>query len=304
MAIEKDASRFPERLHMFVDPAAEVVWAGLMTLDVALQHHVLRELASKIATSLATSPTTPQKKIEKAVAALHDAYELLGESPSVRKYSEFRERFPDLDLPPESNIRAWLGAGWDGCLRRALLPTPSDGDFAYEAIEQSFTLDELIELALACAADMQKRPGIQDFAAWSRRPDVAERFPRRPMTDSPFRNFGGWLAVLEKARVVARERGLDSPLLTTTPRVYTYSDPELTDALVEVTQRLSDRIGARSPRMSEYQGERLAIQAESIVAGEPRALPHPELISKRFGGWSETARRQRDKEQSASPRIK
>lgn len=282
-------ARHPERLQIFCDPAAEVVWAGLMTLDLALQHQVLRELASMIAVSLAANPKTPQKKIEAAVGALHEAFELLGHSPSVRDYSDLRGRFPDLDLPPESSIRAWIGAGWNDCLRRALLPTVSDGDFAYEAIEQSFTLDELIELALACAADLQKptRPSMQDLYAWVRRPDVAERFPRRPMTDHAFKRYGGWLEVLEKAREVARERGLDSPLLKTTPRVYTYTKSEMKAALTEVSARLQERIGDRSPRYSEYQGERLVVQEESIAAGCPRALPNPYLISQTFGSWDE-----------------
>lgn len=270
---------------MFGDDAAAVVWAGLMTLDVALQHLVLRELASLIAVALANNPRTPSQKIEAAVAALHDAYDLLGYSPSVRAYSDLAARFPDLNLPPESNIRAWLGAGWNGCLRRALLPTPSDGDFAYEAIEQSFTLDELIELALACAADLHGRPAAGHFSAWVRRPDIAKRYPRRPMTLYPFRRYGGWLVVLEKAREVAFARGLETPLLKTTPRVLKYTDAEMIAALREVAARLRARIGDRSPRFAEYQAERIVIQEESIVTGWPRALPEPYMISRTFGSW-------------------
>ena len=268
---------------MFVDPAAEVVWAGLMTLDVALQHQVLRGLASTVAASLAGNPKTPTAKIEKAVAALHEAYELLGRSPSVRDYVELCKSFPE--LPPEGNIRAWLGCGWSECLTRSLLPTPSDGDFTYQAIEHSFELPELIDLVLACTHDLDKRASRDDFFAWVRRPDVIERFERRPTSDSPFRNFGGWLPVVEQARKAAARDGIETPLLKTTPRVYDFTNLEITDALKEATGRLQPKIGDRSPRTAEYQGERMRIQQESIDAGDPRALPTVAIISNRFEGW-------------------
>lgn len=277
---------FPDRMRLFADPAAEVVWAGLMTLDVALQHQVLRELASRVAIALASNPKTPDEKIEAAVAALHEAFELRGRSPSVRDYTELRASRPELDLPPESSIRAWLGAGWADCLRRSLLPTPSDGDFAYPAIEHRFTLEEIVELVLACAADLQRYPSHDLFRAWARRPDVAARYPRRPFSDVPYRRYGGWTGVLTEACKVAAERGLETPLLKTTPRVYAYARSEMVAALVETTSRLRERVGDRSPRQSEYEGERTRIQEESIAAGAPRALPNSDLISMSLGGGS------------------
>jgi Homing endonuclease associated repeat len=285
MPRRKDPVRKAVRLRVFTDPAAEVVWAGVMALDVALQHEVLRELASTIAVAPADRLSSASNKIRAAVAALREAHDLLGRSPSVRDYKELRERFPELELPPESNIRLWLGGGWNDCLQRCLLPTVSDGDFAYATLEEDFKEDELTTLILACAHDLDKRPSYQDFKGWVRRPDVAKRFERRPMSRAPFARLGGWPSFLEKAGIVATVQRIDNPIIRSIPRVYAFEKHEMLDALREVTERLSKTNGGRSPRINEYDGERIAIHKESLAAGTPRALPSSGTIYNAFGGW-------------------
>jgi hypothetical protein len=285
MPRRKDPVRKAVRLRVFSDPAAEVVWAGVMALDVALQHEVLRELASTIAVAPSDRLTSVSKKIRSAVAALHEAHDLLGRSPSVRDYIHLREQLPELDFPPESNIRSWLGGGWNDCLRRCLLPTVADGDFAHPTLEQSFEEHELTTLVIACAEDLNKRPSYVDFKGWVRRPDVAERFERRPLSRTPFVRFGGWPKILEAAGIVATGQRLDSPILRSIPYVYGYEPTEMLAALREIAARVGARNGRRSPRTREYDAERLAIHEESIAARSPRALPSSDRISLEFKGW-------------------
>ncbi|MGZ4310274.1 MAG: hypothetical protein ACXVRG_13170, partial [Gaiellaceae bacterium] len=56
----------------FRDPAAEAVWAGIETLDVALQHELLLRLGAFFERA-ALNPTTGRSKAATAVAALHRA---------------------------------------------------------------------------------------------------------------------------------------------------------------------------------------------------------------------------------------
>jgi hypothetical protein len=283
----KDPVRKAVRLRVFSDPAAEVVWAGVMALDVALQHEVLRELASTIAIAPSDRLTSVSKKIRAAVAALHEAHDLLGRSPSVRDYSQLREQLPELDFPPESNIRSWLGGGWNDCLRRCLLPTVADGDFAHPTLDHSFEEHELTTLVIACAEDLGKRPSYAAFKGWAHRPDVAERFERLPLSRNAFVRFGGWPKVLEAAGIEAAGLRLDSPILRSIPNVYVFEKPEMLAALREIAERVGKHNGGRSPRTREYDAERLAIQEESIAARSPRALPSADRISLEFKGWDD-----------------
>lgn len=172
---------------------ADIVWAAIETLDVALQHIVLRELASEIAMSLMSSnPRTPKDRIRAAVAALWEAFEIYQRSPSVKDYRRLAEALPELNLPRDSSIRPWLGGGWNDCLRHALLPAPSDGDFVALPLDSPFSLDELCELLRVCAAELGRAPRLRDTMAWSHRPDVLARFERLPRSYQPFARFGGY----------------------------------------------------------------------------------------------------------------
>lgn len=274
------------RLARFQDPAAEVVWAGLMTLDVALQYQVLRELASDLAFE-ASEPKTAVQRIKASIAALHECYDILGRSPSVSEYRRLREELPELKLLAESNIRKWLGGGWNDCLSRALLPTESDGDFVAVPLEQDFTRDELLTFLRLCATELNARPRLADYSAWVRRPDVADRYPRRPMSATAFARFGGFLKMQVEAGVINEEqarRGVNGRILPSTHR---YEDEELLAALREVAERLRPRIGNRSPRLAEYKQERQKIIDESERTKKLRTIPTPAAVLRRFGSWDD-----------------
>lgn len=275
------------RLKRFEDPAADVVWAGLMTLDVALQHRVLRELASDLALDV-VAPKTATQRVRAAVAALHDCYDLIGHSPSVKEYRRLRDELPELGLPAESNVRKWLGGGWNTCLDRAFLPTVSDGDFLAAPLEEDFTKEELLKFLRLCAAELKMRPRIVDYGAWVRRKDVAERFPRRPMTPGVFNRHGGFLKLQVEAGVINEEQARRAANGRILPSSYRYSDEEMNDALREVAGRLRPGIGDRSPRYAEYEQERIVIQKESEKAGKPRTIPSAAAISKRHNNcWDD-----------------
>src|SRR5579872_1387263 len=286
MARKHRDHRQPLRMQRFADPSAEVVWAGVMALDVALQHQLLRELATEIATRPVTPVRGTLNRIRVVVASLWEVYDLLGHSPSVGEYKGIRENFPELELPPGSNITQWLGCGWPEALRRCLLPQAADGDFAYAALEHPFTKDELIDLVLACAEELPIRPSRAAFFAWAKRPDVVERFEGRlPGSTYPFKQFGGWPKIVEAAGVAAADRGLDSAILHTIPRIYSFERHEMIAALQDVIERLRERIGDRSPRTAEYDRERLVMHREWVDAGVRRALPRAQTIFKEFGSW-------------------
>lgn len=77
----------PNANRRFLHPEADVVWAGIETLSEPLKHEVLRELASVVAID-ATHPANQAQKTMRAVAGLRQAFDLLGESPSVKQYRQ------------------------------------------------------------------------------------------------------------------------------------------------------------------------------------------------------------------------
>jgi hypothetical protein len=101
------------------------VWAAFMELDLALQHDLLRELQELLAVPEG-SRSISGTRIARAIAALREAADELGHSPSVKDFRRLRFEHPERRWPPESSIRVWLGSGrWNGSLSRAGLEAPS-----------------------------------------------------------------------------------------------------------------------------------------------------------------------------------
>lgn len=98
---------------LFPDPAARVVWAGVCALDEASQHDVLRELGNRLAFPAERGAVnTRQVREARAIAALREAAEILGRSPSVNEYRHLRKtKHPS--WPPDGSIRDWLSGGWE-----------------------------------------------------------------------------------------------------------------------------------------------------------------------------------------------
>ena len=253
----------------FAHPEADVVWAAIEVLSEPLKHEVLRELASAVAIDEA-SPRTPAQKVRKGVAGLRQAFDLLGESPSIQGYRQLREALPELGLPADSSIRSWLSGGWNECLSRALLPTISDGDFSEIPLGSAYEREELITAVLECAADLRRPPFWSDYRTWAKKANDEGRPGRRPLTVRPFDRLGGFLKICVEAGIIDRGRAARDTLNRVIPAQHEYSREECIAALQEVARHLA--LG-RPPRTKEYAIGRRQILDSAAENGELRALP-------------------------------
>jgi hypothetical protein len=139
--------------HRFNDMRLDFIWAGIETLDTALQHALLHELATVHARS-ALSPRSDADKVRAGVFKLRDVAEILGHSPTIHEYEKCRAAIPELDLPANGTVRRWLGGNWNACLARALLDTVTDGDEALRPIglNQRFEDGEILDAVRECAS--------------------------------------------------------------------------------------------------------------------------------------------------------
>jgi hypothetical protein len=232
-------------LPKFNDPMCNQVWAAVMTLDLPSQFQLLRELAGRFALTTGNA-TTRGDRIRKAIADLHTVADIYAHTPSVGEYRTLRSRFPELGLAPDGTIRRWLGGSWNDCLRLAFLDTASDGDFAARPSgTNKFTLEELIAAAQACARDLGHGPSMPEFFHWVLRPDVQARPGRRPRSYQPFKNFGGFPAVLVAAGVRHDDGDDRAPRPSGTS--YRFSRIELFEAVREAASDLG-----RPPSMPEF----------------------------------------------------
>ena len=277
------------RRSRFQHPESEIVWAAIDALDAGLQHEVLRELATRFA-SAGREPKTTRDKVGAAVAALHEAAAILGHSPSIKEYRALRQELHELELPPDSNIRRWLSqghpsgeGGWNGCLRRALLDAVSDGDFTSPLIGRTYRFDdsEIFAALRDCADDLGHPPTMNEYLQWAKRPDVADRPGRRPLSYHPFERLHGLRNALLQAGVISANQAryaADGRLL---PLRYAYSEQEMKDAILVVARRLG-----RSPRPMEYEHERQRIYKKTLVNNEMRPIPTAAVIRDHFGSWN------------------
>ena len=270
------ASREDSRGRRFLHPEADVVWAAIEVLSEPLKHEVLRELATALAMA-STSPRTPLQKVRKGIAALHQVFDLLGHSPSVKEYRQVCELLPELGLPPESNLRAWLGGGWNECLTRALLPAVSDGDFSEVPTAGAYTESALHAAVRDCAEALGRRPFFSEYLTWARKWNDSGVSPRRPLSTKPFERFGGYLAVLVAAGVIDRDQAHRDAIQRVIPATHEYTDSECADAIHEVRRHLGLD---RAPRVTEYTRGRRELQAEFAAKGVLRALPTVQTITK------------------------
>mgnify|MGYP000200350684 CR=1 FL=1 len=270
------------RGQLFSDRSAEVVWAGICALDEGAQHEVLRELRRRLG-DLSERTGDLNRKVARGVAALLQAAEILGRSPSVHAYRQLRAERPGLELPADGTVRRWLGGDWNGALEQAKLKRVPDVDAAVAPLGPRFTAEELIAAVRRASVELGRIPSLQDYLGWARRPDVRRRPDRLPRSQVPFdRLFGGWRKALVAAQLVG-ESGAGAP--TSRGRGYRYDDAELFAALEEI----GGRVAGGFPTTGEFAAERDAILAEEVAAGElPRALPTYGVFVRRFGSWPRT----------------
>ena len=297
----------PER-ELFSDPAAAVVWAGLMVLDVALQHEFLACLRDRLAVPGLVGGTHAVR-IQRLVAAVREAEGLLvaaaGADPGFDPtnppaltedaYTDIRKDHPEYGWPPASSMRNWVQGGWNDVLRRAGVKPVEGGDALFVSSSAEYTWEEVAAAFVAFRDELVQKghPAPTDFSLrdllnWAKRPDVLARPGRRPRSQSPFDKFGGFLAA--KAAALA---GAPAPSETRDgaraarsghlrpASGYGYTDAQLKTAVDEVVAFLG-----RVPRATEFtNGRRDILKAEAKRGLAKRPFPsYPKLID-RWTPW-------------------
>jgi len=219
------------RRRRFQHDGSEIVWAAIETLDPGLQYEVLRELATAFAHA-GGDPQTSRDKVRAAVVALHEVAGILRRSPTIEEYRAVRHALPELGLPPDSTIRRWLGARWNGCLTRALLDAVADGDFASRPVGTTDRYEdaEVFAALRECADDLGHPPTMGEYLQWAHRPDVLPRSGRRPLSYRPFERFGRHAERSSRRRRDQRERGTLRRRWRLLPLRYAYSEQDMTQA--------------------------------------------------------------------------
>jgi hypothetical protein len=293
----------PDRGRRFSDTAADVVFAGFMALPETAKHEFERAVREHLA--MPEDRSGPQAvRDARAIAAIREATDLLrAENPdaqlSVDAYRRLRVEHSERGWPPDTSVRRWLGAGtgsmsWIRACERAGVKPPELALPVRARLGEAITAEEIVAALRDCSEDGGGgAPSISSYLAWARRPDVRSRPGRRPMSQGPFdRLFGGYRAALVAANLLTGITG--APVGTMDaggagadagdaglPRGYRYTKDELLAAIREV----SERVGGRSPRTSEYMNERFKILADSARSGEPRALPSYAVHLREHGSW-------------------
>ena len=147
----------------------------------------------------------------------------------------------------------------------------------------AFTDAEVCEALRDCAGDLGFTPSLSDYLGWTRRGEVRERDGRRPTSQGTFtRLFGSYAKALIAAKLVNGEAGAAAIVRGGVVRSASYfvSDQAIQEGIQEVAAVLG-----RSPRVTEYERERLRVSRESVAAGEPRSLPSYGVIQRRYGTW-------------------
>jgi hypothetical protein len=269
----------PPRRERFTDGGLEPVWAAVQELDEGAKHQLLRELAEELAlVGYTRSAWTIREK--RAVAALREAADILGHSPSVKQYRTLHNEHPE--WPADGTIRSWLGYGrWNDCLSHARLDAAADEEPIRITSGPAFTRDEIVDALNDCSVEVNAVPTLTMYLSWARRPDVRRRPGRRPRSFTPFTTlFGGYTEALKAAGLLPGEGGdvPEAPRLR--PAKYAYTNAEL----IEAIQLVAGRLGY-PPTVTDYLNERFAIIGEAHRNGHARALPTYHTIINRFGSW-------------------
>jgi hypothetical protein len=273
----------------FSDPTLEPIWAAIEILDEAAKHELLDYIQERLAVA-GSENRAPRSRTARLVRALREAAKVLvKEDPeaelSVETYRRLRSGNPDYDWPSDGSIRRWVAGSWNDALRRARLPGVSNGDAVIAPKGPRFEPDEMLAAVRQCAEELDRPlPGVEDYLAWARRPDVRNRPGRRPLSPTPFgRCFSSWPDVLRGAGLL--EGDALAPKSTRLAPVSGFG--YTTDDLHRALRTVADRVGG-SPRTAVYQRERGAILSEREASGEPPA-PFPSLapLFDRYECWDD-----------------
>ena len=290
--------------HPFEDPAAAAVWAAVCALPEGAQHEVCNRLVERLAL-VEQRATAQEVRVARGVAALREAADILGHSPTVGQYRELRDKHPECRWPDDSSIRGWLSdsKSWNEALRAARLDAVPD-PHPVSPRGPDLTDEEIVGAVRECAADLGKAIADlswSEYLRWSKRAEVRRRPGRRPRSQGPFDRLGGFLEVKRRAlgadaegiRMLARRDGTG----------YRYTDEEIFAAAAEIVARLDP--DKPWPTGAEWARERKAILQKERDAGlPPRAIPSSNAVWRRFRSWEEARwayeRARRESQQSGT----
>jgi hypothetical protein len=295
----------PRHGQLFSDATAAAIWAALLTLDVALQHEFLAHLRDKLSVP-GLAGGTHKIRIARLVAATCEAEGLLVAQASANPgfdptsppaltedaYEALRKVHREFGWPPASTMRTWVAGGWNDVLRRALLTTVDGGDAVFMVSNTDYTWEEVASAVCGFRDHLtaQGHPdptgfGFHDLINWAKLPQVLALPGRRPRSQSPFDNYGGFLTV--KAAALSGEeaprRAAPGECPSGAPRPkavrsghlrpasgYGYERPELKAALDEVVAYRNGSV----PSAGQFTSGRREILAAEKQAGLPeRAFP-------------------------------
>jgi hypothetical protein len=255
----------------------------VLSLSVAVQHQILDALQVHLGRSDVAE--TPSAKRRVAITALREVAGLLGRSPSVKEYRRARLENPHCSWPTDSNVRTWLGGGWNACLRQAHLDEVAEDEVVVRTLGPAFTAEEIVTALRECADDLGGPPSFTTYVAWVQRPDVAARRDRFPESHAPFRRvFGGFPQALAAAgfgdeQLVARSAATGEKRVHFHGRVHE-------DVLIEALKLVAKRLG-RSPRKAEYESERELIMQEALEEGRLASVPTISVFQKHWPRWAD-----------------
>src|SRR5829696_2474377 len=160
----------------FQHPDAARAWTAIERLNETLQVQLLDELDALIR-SASTTGSSLSGKGRIAVAAIRKAAAVLEEAPSITQYRQLYGERPDLGLPPDSNVRRWLGnRGWPECVALAgLANTIADVSSPLAGRTYRFDDGEIFVALRECARDLACVPTTPTYLEWAHRPDVLMR---------------------------------------------------------------------------------------------------------------------------------
>ena len=293
------------------DPTACAIWAALCTLEEGVKHQFLAELRCHLA--IVERETPHRTRVARAVR-LNEAHEvLLAEAREARRtaassspdpqpepepkltefaYAGLRLTHPEFRWMPPSTIRHTFGGQWNDALREARLDTVSSGEVITGYLGPSYEWEEVRDALRDYRDYLAERsaPDPEDFNLkgsyrWAKRPDILRRPGRRPRSQGPFDNFGGFLVAktiafagdvpptADAAEAAGLQWGAAGP--------YRYSDEQLIAAVHEIAARLG-----RAPRALEFRKEQRLMHAEEAARGLPRrAVPTDGTVLKRWKLW-------------------
>lgn len=269
----------------FRDPAAQVVWAALCTLEEAAQHELLTALQQRLA--FPEERLSPHAaRVARGVAALREVAALVGRSPSVGEYRRLRDQNPERRWPDDSSVRQWLGGNWNDALTEAGLDALPDPIAHHPERGPHFSDEELLAAIRECANDLGQpiqELSFQRYLCWARSSRVRKRPGRRPQGQLPYERFDGWTKA--KAAALGVE---DMDLAGAGGRGYRYTEEQVFTAADEISRRLG-RPGA-FPGQTEWVKERRRILVAEERAGKPRrAIPGKEAVRRVFDSWQDAA---------------